>query len=135
MGPAVAVLEHGGRGIYAAAALWALVGDPRAEQLSEFVERKLRPAGEHVLDCDAIAELVDLLAGVGEAVRKTVTDERLIVRADQVDRVLQWSARRVHRAPDGEREAWTLDEPVAQAVDAERFLRRALAGGCSVVVE
>jgi hypothetical protein len=125
-------LANGGRGIYAAAALWHLLGDPRAHRLGTFIDERLTPAGPHLLERDAMTELAELLEGVGDAVRESVTDDELIVRDDRVEDVLGWSARRVHRTDD---DAYSLHEPVAEAADAARFLRRALAAGCSVLVE
>lgn len=128
----VRVCPRGAHQVDVAIELWRLAGWPeRARQIEAIVERVIEDEG-NAASARSIAELLDLLAGLDDALRDSVTDAQLRVDAAALpilrahSRLLDLADRPGHVATEG------VAEAVAQTRELQAVLEDALAGGLAV---
>ncbi len=128
----VRTCPRGATHVAVAVELWTIAGWPeRAHQIEAIVERVVEQEG-NLASSRSIAELLDLLAGLDDALRDSITDADLrvapialpLLRAHT--RLIDVFDHGAHAAIEGVREA------VAEVRELQHALEDALAGGLGV---
>jgi len=126
------VCPRGAHHVDVAIELWRLAGWPeRARQIEAIVERVIEDEG-NAASARSVAELLDLLAGLDDALRESVTDAQLRVDAAALPilrahtRLLDLADRPGHVATEG------VAEAVAETRELQAVLEDALALGLAV---
>lgn len=131
-------LKDGTTYIHHAAELWSLVDPPRGEAIRRWLRDEWTADDDdpdvEIYEVDSLGRLLDLVEGLGDALRAELTDRDHRIDADTAARITAREPTLIDSWREDGRDIYTLTNRVGEVDQMVALVKRAIAMNRSIVV-